>query len=83
MATIEERALEKFPIEMEEVRDPETYVLLDECDINANIRHLYIKWHKEQEAITKQATIARTCEWMRNHNTGEEVIEQYVKDMEG
>lgn len=30
----------------------------------------------------KQEMIARTCEWMRNHNAGEDVIEQYVKDME-
>lgn len=35
----------------------------------------------EPEAVRKE-TIARTCEWMRNHNAGEEVIEQYIKDME-
>ena len=30
----------------------------------------------------KQVMIARTCEWMKNHNAGEEVIEEYRKAME-
>lgn len=42
----------------------------------------YLSGATEQEALTKQEMIARTCEWMRNHNAGEEVIGQYVKDME-
>lgn len=83
MTTIEERA-ESYALKRDEfgyVDIPDVEVMSDkECE--DYLRETYIEIATEQEEITKREMIARTCEWMKNHNVGEEVIEQYVKDME-
>lgn len=49
----------------------------------------YLKRGKESDCIDVQTSdygyeeaVNKSAEWMKNHNAGEEVIEQYVKDME-
>lgn len=82
MTTIEERALELYPVEIKEEIDIDSYQVLYTYDANETRRVLYIKWHKEQEAITKKEMIEKAKRWAEEQNFSVTVQLDLIKYLE-